>query len=164
MDEVNNQVRQGPDIHVPAVGVSQANVVDIAATFFISGKLISGLKASKAIGKMGENASEEILQREGYTYQAQVTFYKQTGKKGRIDFMARDPEGNLSGVESKVNGSRLSDTQAEGYYDLAHGGYVTFAGENAEAFGLQAGVPYSFPASTDHWEFPPAVEGDEEMP
>ncbi len=48
LDEVQNQMRQGPDIHVPVVGTNQSNVVDIAATFLIGGKLVSGLKASKA--------------------------------------------------------------------------------------------------------------------
>jgi hypothetical protein len=89
-----------------------------------------------------------------------VTFYTKTGKEGVIDFMARDQEGNLLGRETKVNGSPLSEAQAEGYYDLAHGGYVTFAGENAEAFGLETGVPYTFPVSVDHWEFPPVEEGE----
>ena len=163
MDLVQNQVRQGLDIHVPVIGVKQTNVVDIAATFLIGGKLVSGLKASKAIGRMGENASEEILQnltKQGYTYQAQVSFLTQSGEPGRIDFMARDPQGNLFGVETKVNDSPLSDAQAEGYYDLAHGGYITFVGENAEAFGLQLGVPYRFPVSVDHWTFPSVEEGE----
>jgi hypothetical protein len=56
-----NQIRQDSDIHVPVVGANQSNVVDIAATFLIGGKLVSGIKASKAIGKMGENTSEEVL-------------------------------------------------------------------------------------------------------
>jgi len=163
MDLVQNQVGQGPAIQVPAVGANQANVVDIAATFLIGGKLVSGLNASKAIGKMGENASEEILQglrKQGYTYQAQVSFLTKSGTPGRIDFMARDPQGNLFGIETKVNDAPLSDAQAEGYYDLAHGGYITFYGDNAEAFGLQLGVPYRFPVSVDHWTFPAVEEGE----
>jgi hypothetical protein len=34
-DEVENQVRQGPDFRVPVVGDNQANVADIAAIFLI---------------------------------------------------------------------------------------------------------------------------------
>jgi hypothetical protein len=160
-DEVRNQLGQSPGFQVPVVGANQSTVADIAAVFLINGKLVSGINASKAIGKMGEMSTEELLQKQGYAYQRQVSFLTQSGKPGIIDFMARDQNSNLFGIETKVNDSPLSDAQAEGYYDLAHGGYITFVGENAEAFGLQLGVPYRFPVSVDHWLFPAVGEGEE---
>ena len=167
MSEVENQLGQGPQVALPVVGADPTTVVNIAAVFLIGGKLVSGLDASKALGKMGENATEEILQnlkKQGYTYQAQVNFRTMSGKPGRIDFMVRNPVGDLSGIETKVNEAELSEAQAEGYYDLAHGGYVTFYGRNARAFGLQKNVPYRFPVSTDHWTYPAFVAGEEEEP
>lgn len=106
-------------------------------------------------------STEELLQKKGYAYQRQVSFLTQSGQPGRIDFMARDQNGDLFGIETKVNDSPLSDAQAEGYYDLAHGGYVTFVGKNAESFGLELGVPYRFPVYTDHWLFPLVDEEDQ---
>jgi len=74
-----------------------------------------GLATNAQIGQTGESAVKDFLERNGFT---DVRPMQNPSGHG-IDFVARDPGGNLRVVEVKANGSRLSAAQSAGAHDFA---------------------------------------------
>ncbi|WP_083690741.1 polymorphic toxin-type HINT domain-containing protein [Actinoalloteichus sp. GBA129-24] len=77
-------------------------------------------------GTLGENATRQRLQNEGYTnITSEVRFRNSHGNVFRADFVAQDSSGNWVATEVKTGeGSSLTDNQRVGYAELSRGGAV----------------------------------------
>jgi hypothetical protein len=103
-------------------------------------------------GAYGEGETELDLIAGGYTnVTREVTFTNRNGNPFRADFIAKDPQGQWTAVETKTSGggasgrlvgpdvvSRMDADQVTGYYDLAHGG-LTLSTDKLAAYGFSHG-------------------------
>lgn len=126
------------------------NVVSISAA-------LTGVGKNKAVGTMGQMATQARLQELGYRVQEEVTFRTRNGVKFRVDFMSLK-DGEYVGWEVKTEGegrsARVEGPQKIGYEAIAAGEEVYPEGANAEAIGLEPGVGILFRMEFDIYDRP----------
>jgi RHS repeat-associated protein len=153
-------IQAGPDgVAGAGNGVSPQSVAYtgasqlLANTVAISARL-TGIQRNAAIGKMGEMATQENLEKLGYRVQAQVEFRTASGERAVIDFITLDGNDEYKGWEVKTGNGQLSSGQEAVYDALANGEDIYPVGENAEAIGLTPGVGVNFGMEFDLWDPP----------
>lgn len=104
-------------------------------------------------GALGESATLQRLQNEGYTnITREVRFKNSQGDVFRADFVAQNPSGNWVAVEVKTGrGASLTDNQALGYAELGHGGAVL---NTSRVPGLKKGSTVTMKVEVDLWRCP----------
>ncbi|WP_244224048.1 polymorphic toxin-type HINT domain-containing protein [Streptomyces tirandamycinicus] len=104
-------------------------------------------------GALGESATLQRLQNEGYTnITREVRFKNSQGDVFRADFVAQNPAGNWVAVEVKTGrGASLTDNQALGYAELGHGGAVL---NTSRVPGLKKGSTVTMKVEVDLWRCP----------
>ena len=104
-------------------------------------------------GKLGEWVTEIRLRGEGYTdITEQVTFTNSQGLPFRADFIAKDPNGNWTAIESKMNTGGYTKNQLAGYPELETSG-ARLATDLSD-LGMPKGSIVKMPVQTDRWWCP----------
>jgi RHS repeat-associated protein len=104
-------------------------------------------------GKLGEWVTEIRLRDEGYTdITEQVTFTNSQGLPFRADFVAKDPNGNWTAIESKMNTGGYTANQLAGYPELETTG-ARLATDLSD-LGMPKGSIVKMPVETDRWWCP----------
>ncbi|MFJ7957515.1 polymorphic toxin-type HINT domain-containing protein [Streptomyces sp. NPDC096319] len=106
-------------------------------------------------GRMGEFATMEMLQREGYVdIVREVQFLNSEGKNFRADFVARKSRGDWVAFDSKMGaGSEISDNQSIGYPELVSRGAVLNT-RKLIPFGVPKGTVMQMPVEIEGWTCP----------
>jgi RHS repeat-associated protein len=106
-------------------------------------------------GELGEMASLDRMQTDGYTdIIPQVQFMTRDGVVFRADFIARNPQGKVVAIESKVNSGGLTENQEEGYPELTKGVAYVYTSKLEEDYGWKIGQGVTMPLEIDHWICP----------
>ncbi|MEN3611523.1 polymorphic toxin-type HINT domain-containing protein [Plantactinospora sp. ZYX-F-223] len=106
-------------------------------------------------GKLGEAASLQRLQNEGYTnIVSEVQFLNSKGRDFRADFVAQDANGNWVAIEAKTGrGAEITPGQATGYPELESVGVIVDT-SRLEQFGIPKGSVVTMQVVIDAWTCP----------
>ncbi|MGW0664880.1 polymorphic toxin-type HINT domain-containing protein [Streptodolium elevatio] len=105
-------------------------------------------------GDLGQFASKSQMEAEGWTdIVEEVRFVAPDGTPFRADFVARDPNGILKGVETKMNNGGFTANQKIGYPQLTSVG-ATLDTSRLTHLGFPKGTQMQLPLQIDHWTCP----------